>query len=443
MRNVKKGFKIVMNLIFLLITIVLVCACQPTPSRTAVVYGGGLEEKIEGSPAPLGVYDAPAYWRETLYIAGSDKKIEIDSSIGVPEVTAFPVYKVKQATFDEARIKPLVDYFAKGRDVYKTHEATKAEIEKQLILAKKNNDEEIVVELQKKIATAPETARAEKITDWNADQSPSGCFMTDNGEFAGISVRPNFFGYANGFIETERIVELNGEDKIGDVAISYENALEAGLSMLHEFGIDYMASSSLEKARRYSRLSNSTLAEYSERPVSKGYLLIFVRNIDGIAGITNNGVLFYGTDEFKYKAPFNPEEIQIYVDENGKTQSFAWFYPLTIEEKVNPNARLLPFNDIKQRVRDMLIFINSYDNGPVKVTSIDMNMAIIDLKDHPGEAIYVPAWFIHYNDTFYDPEISKNLQQENTLVLNAIDGGRVLELPVEACSPENRKQDGH
>ena len=62
-----------------------------------------------------------------------------------------------------------------------------------------------------------------------------------------------------------------------------------------------------------------------------------------------------------------------------------------------------------------------------------MNITIVDVKDHPEQAMYVPAWFIYYTVNYGD------IQQEYTLALNAIDGGRVLELPVD-ISPEFQAQ---
>lgn len=414
------------TLALLSIIVLVICGCQPTPEKTAVVYGGGLEDKIESAASSFTAYSVPAIWQETLHMKGSDTKIEINASISIPNVTAVPVYKVKPTTFNDTRIQSLVDCFAKGRDVIKETEPTKAELEKQLILAKKYKNEEMVAEFEKMIAAAPETVEAEKITDWNMDQSPAGSFLADDGEYAGISVSPDTFVYMNGYIETERVALLNDKGRIGEAAISEGDAIAAAQSMLYEIGVDYMVADSWEKAQRYACLSGGNFAEYSEEPISKGYFIKFARNIDGIPAITNNGVSFYITEEFDYTAPLNPEEIQIYVEETGQIQSFVWREPLEIEDKMADNVSLMPFEDMKQRIRDMLTFINSYSGVPTIVTSIKMNMAIVDVKDHPEEAMYAPAWFISYLQ-----QIDKDIQEECTLALNAIDGGRVLELPTD------------
>ena len=425
MKRVKMG--IAMASLF----IIFICGCQPTPEKTAVVYGGGLEEKLQGSPAPFGAYDAPVSWQETLDMKGSDTRVEIDASISIPDVTAFPVYKVKQTAFDDTRIRALVDYFAKGVDVIKTKEQTKDELEQALILAQKDNDDEWAAYLEEMIETAPEAVPDETITDWDPTLSPSGSFLTDEEEYAGISVNSEMFLYMKGHVITESTILLNDKDEVGDIAISSEDAVAAAQNMLQELGIDYMAADSLEKAQRYASVENAF--DPGQEPLSKGYLIKFARILDGIIGITGHAVGVYGKEEIHYNAPLYPEEVSIYVDESGKAQSFVWSHPLEIQEKVTGNIALLPFEDVKQRIRDMLTFINSYNSEPTEVTSIKMNITIVDVKDHPEEAMYVPAWFIYYTVSYGD------IQQEYTLALNAIDGGRVLELPVD-ISPEFQAQ---
>lgn len=426
MCSIKKRVKTGMNIVSLFIIAIFACACRQTPEKAPVIYGGDLEKKLAGSPAPFGAYDAPANWRETLEMKGSDTKIEIDAEIRVPDVSAFPVYKVKPASFAEVRIESLVSYFAEDREVYKTSEATKADLEAQVILARKNNDEETVAMYESMIAAAPETAETEKITDWSADKSPSGSFLDEDGEYAGISVLPDIFMYGKGLILTDSMLLLNDMDRIGEVAISREDAIAAAQDMLHKLGIDNMAADSLEKAQRYARLSNSAYPQLSEKPASKGYFIKFARNVDGIPGITSHGTYVSMMDDFDYRAPLYPEEIRIYADETGKIQSFVWRHPLETEETVTENAGLLPFEEVKQRIRDMLTFIDSYDSQPIEVTSIEMKMAIVNVKDRPDEAMYVPAWFIDYTETDESGTI------EYRLVLNAADGGRVLELPIDS-----------
>jgi len=421
-------------IMLLLINSAVLGACQPTPTREAVVNAGHLEEAIARSSASVAACDAPQSWRETLDMKGdSHAQIEIDASISVPDVTAFPVYKVKKADFDTTQAKALVDDFTHGKEVIKDKARTKAELEEELVMAKKQNDEDSIAQLEEMIKTAPETVPDEVITDWNPVNKPSGCFADENGKSARISVMPDCFSYAKGTVIPESLLlsiglddpdEMQGKIEMGEVSISKEDAVAAAQSQLHGLGIDYMTASRLEKAFCSESLADIFI-DSDNKPLSKGYLIKFVRNINGISGIINEGIILSVYDDFEYRAPLCAEAIQVYVNEAGQMQSFLWEYPLTVEEKVTENADLMPFEEMKQRIRDMLTFINSYNKEQIEVTSIELHMTIVDVKDNDVEAMYVPAWFINYKVIFDDSS------QDNRFALNAIDGGRILETPVK------------
>ena len=431
--------------IFLILFSFLVCACQPTPEKLSVVSAGDFQQAIAAPAAPFKAYEAPSSWHETLKMKGSDATVEIDATVNVPHVTAYPVYTVRQIDFDTARIKPIVAYFTEGRDVFYQTEPTKNELKAELVVAKANlakakadpssdegdilDMEDMVSLIEALILEAPESVEPVVITDWSPEKSPSGYFKEDDGEEVSISVSPTRFSYSRGATVTESILLLNDRPPIGDIAISADDAIAAAQKMLYELGIEYMTAVGLEKAERFQALGDAFAP--SRNPLSKGYIIKFARNIDGIPGITNESVMSGDKDDFDYRAPLYPEDIEIYVGEDGKPQSFVWSYPIEIKQKANENVSLMPFEEIQQRIRDMLTFIHSFNCEQVKITKIELNMAIVNVKDRPDEAMYVPAWFIYYTETYEDPTAgNKERTQIFRLALNAIDGGRVLERPV-------------
>ncbi len=427
----KKFTMVRIKMILGFIILLLLDGCQPTPSREAVVNAVNLENEIASSSATAGVYDAPDSWKETLDIEGSEATIDIDATISVPDVTAFPVYKVSKADFDTAKVEKLVEYFTNGADVIKNKVQTKAELEENLVVAKKENDDEWTAELEEMIETAPVTVPNEIITDWDPAKKPGGSFMDENGEQVSIAATPDSFAFSYGGIDTESF-HIWGNGEFGDIQISNEDAILAAKSLLHDLGIDFMTADSLEKAQRYTVLSGGAFPDVSDNPVSKGYLIRFARNIDGISGFVNNGLLFSIYDDFAYRAPLYPEEMRIYVNEAGEVQHLEWLYPQVIGEKIKDNVKLMPFEEMKQRIRDMLTFISSHYKDQKKISRIELHMTIVNVKDHPKEAMLVPAWFIYYTETFEDTSEGYEVyEQESKLVLNAVDGGRVLEVPVE------------
>jgi hypothetical protein len=391
--------------------------------------------KIEASPAPAAPFNAPAYWKENIKMKGGDTTIDIHADIVLPDVLTFPVYQVRQIEFTDSRVAALVSLFTKGANVMAYTEPTKAELEQQIIIAKEHNNEEMAAEFETQIATAPETAELIVITNWAVEQRPSGHFTENDGIEGAISVEPNTFVYMKGFVITDTLLRMNDKKAIGDVAVLEENAIRVAIETLHQFGIDYMTEVELEKAQCY-RTIDEAFDESNKAPISTGYLIIFAREIDGISGIISHAIGYNFKEEIHYKAPLYPEEVQIYVNEAGEVDSFAWLNPLEIQEKLSDNVALLPFEDIQQRVRDMLTFIHSYNGEPIAVKSVEMKMAIIGVKNKPDEAMVVPAWFINYEVTF-----DGSIKQDYMLALNAIDGGRMLELPVDISEDIQKQMD--
>ena len=94
------------------------------------------------------------------------------------------------------------------------------------------------------------------------------------------------------------------------------------------------------------------------------------------------------------------------------------------------NAPLLPFEDIQQRVRDMLyLALPVYDaaeaefgnDGDVRVERVLLTSALQQIPEQGDEVFLVPAWAIvlgmeHELDAGLEPEV---------LLINALDGNYI------------------
>ncbi len=404
----------------------LLTACQPTPDK-AVVVGGDLEEKIVRSSASVTVYNAPQNWQETLDI-GHGIKATFNASVTVPDVTAFPVYKATQVKLSESKIKPILDYFVQGREIMKAPEPTKDEIENELVLARKNNDETWVQDLEGMLQNAPETIEPEYITDWELGPKSeiAGLIVQEDGTYGGVALTKYLFGYCEGTVYTEALLQMEGKDAVGEVDITIEAATAAAQTVLDDLGIKGKTVSSFEKAELYSKLSPSIFGYYSQTPQSKGYFITYVPNNGGIKGRFTENMVSFQKMEYAYVSPFYPEYILIYVNEQGRVQRFNWFSPFEITETVSDNATLMPFSDIQERIREMIKFIFESTGESVTVDSIEMNMALTAAKDNRKEAIYMPAWYIHCTQDKKMMAAKTGMetnQVDLTFVLNAVDGG--------------------
>ena len=444
MRLIQKLKKKVRMMMPVMILAMILSACQPTPESPAVIYGRDLEDKIARSSASLAAYDAPDRWQETL----GSTDVEIDATITVPDVTAFPVYLVEKALFYRELTEPLTDYFIGDRAVVKDTGSTREELEERLIYFKKMGDDPLAVsmveDLEAELQDTPETAEPEYITDLfiqNSVENISGVVELEDGGSGRLSISANGFSYKTGEVWLDSTLGGNDLESVGDVGISPEDAVDAAFALLSDLGVYPMTVYSIEKAAMYPSAWAADVIP--ERLIAKGFSIRFARSIDGISARVSESTTYNYQDEFAYVAPFIPEEIEVFIDEAGEVQQFSWFNRLEITETKSPNVSLMPFEEIEQRIRDMLFFINAYDDYPTTIRNIEMNMTLINIMDEPDKAMYVPAWYIHCEqeiDTGYGL-----ITQERLLVLNAVDGGRVLEAPqgsdMEAILEEERNND--
>ena len=123
------------------------------------------------------------------------------------------------------------------------------------------------------------------------------------------------------------------------------------------------------------------------------------------------------------------EFLSLYVTEEGVV-SFRWNYLKNTVNTASENAPLLPFEDIQQRVRDMLyLALPVYDaaeaefgnEGDVRVERVLLTSALQQIPEQGDEVFLVPAWAIvlgieHDLETNMPPEV---------LLINALDGNYI------------------
>lgn len=439
--------------IVLLLSAALLTACQPTPEKPVVAQRAEIEEKIEATVAPVEKYNAPKTWTDMVDMKGSPVEVTINAAVHVPDVDSFPIYKAEKASFTQNMIDSLMDEFVQGRNVFFIdYQETKAELEDQLIEAKRGqlidgeyvmteDSKRAVEDLQKRIDKAPETVdRSEQyITDFTLNEDGSGFHGTvelgDKGKGI-VSATANEFSFTNGWYPApeSQLIQQYGNGVEGNMKISEEEAVQAAQVCLDKFGIDYMAPAIIEKALFYTTTNLDTEVKKADAE-SKGYLIEFVRDFNGIASEPFKGQGYHSGEEFSYMAPWTPELLKIYVDEDANVQHFEWRNPLKLTECVSENAPLMGFDDMKEKIKEQLFytcsFFNGYEDMSMEVQDIDLKMTLIGVKDHPDEAMYVPAWVISYVRKIsvnYTDDFGNHITEQEDdayIVLDAVDGGSV------------------
>ena len=102
-------------------------------------------------------------------------------------------------------------------------------------------------------------------------------------------------------------------------------------------------------------------------------------------------------------------------------------------ETVSDNVTLLPFEDIQQALKDQIFYKKSFShmdemfglsNFEIDVTSAELRMGYIGVKDNDKQALMVPVWVFETIAGNDNAVLNKHQSHpDDTYVLNAIDGG--------------------
>lgn len=452
--------------VFMLAACVLT-ACQPVNLATVT----------------LAAYERIGRWEETI----NDEKltIEINADIMQPAVSEYPVIKVEPLIFSQQRVDELVDYFTRGRKLYKPHGRTKADYAEEIAGLNEGYwlggrkvvtaDTKVgISRLEREMADAPESYPKEYISsaltyaiddETLAEVKESGknylYAMVENADGndarIGISNSSKEYRYLTSFyyvapqshayqsesyinywlryIETEpyaaaasdmrknmRIDELTA--LLGSVTLKQEDARKAADKAISDLGIEDLT---LTGAGRAVSL------EYTDKG---GWKFEYVRQNGGIPADT----AVVTTDDPMQSMYCYPERLSVLVTEDG-IQEFDWFCCADVNEEVFENAQLLPFEEIKKAAIESIrnktsgklgykVYKSSgreikgygMEDYKLKLKSARLTDAYTYTDDYPAGALLVPVWVFETELCYYDPVREITFTEDETYMLSATDG---------------------
>lgn len=433
-----------------LIAALLLSACQPSPEKEIVVNKGDgkLEGIIASSPAIAEQAIEAGKWVETYTIP--QLECNINAEVVLPEQKIFPVYKVKNRSFDESDSSRIVKYFTAGATGVRKTSPTKEDLEQQLVQAKRGTyvsdenggeswepyegQQEEIKSLEEQIKNAkPEVF--EPVTDdmstllidnTYAMEDGSRVYITTNLTKIKMTTDKNVIFQLESWVEDGAAIP--GEPRgttIEGVKISEAEARETVNKLIADLGIQNMGIAEIEKARFVNN--------YTDEITSKGWQATLTRNDGGSVpvniGAYEANIVIDLSEE--YTARWRPETITVYVDESGIKQ-FYWTNPLQIVEKMNENAPLLEFDDMKERIKGYIKygFSKSVDGGWItsdiglSVDKIVLTNILVPIKDKQREQMLLPAWVVFYEEINY---VMGKVFISPTFIfaVNAIDGSSI------------------
>ena len=463
-------------------------ACQPTPEKPIVVNKneGVLEAAVGATPAPAEKYKAPETFTMEPFTAGDKLTVNVDATVTIPDVDAFPVYEFIPAVYTQAQIDAVADYFYKGETLYnKNHKMTKSEIEQQIVELKKTKQEILddatnkegypkydmsaddvqadIDMLEKDIQDAPETSN---VTVWDRK-----LLSGDNGDavYKGFYVAPDLTEadtryFTSGVyynLNSSNLMLINGtryypstnhpsDTQAKGIQTTPAQAVEIARDMLNTCGFDFM-----EPVGAYAGDVVES-GEVVRNDLSSGYAVKCIRRVDdfyvtsAVNGVTvdmSRSNLTSEEMQAAYVHAWEPEVLTVYVDDTGIT-AVEWDSYGSIGATLSQNVALLPFNELGTYIKNGITSQYAWDNNwgeenkrEIDISHIELSMARIQVKDHPEKWELVPAFEIlgtvstwHAGDNASAENnvqiqecsgYSSGFHSGSLLTINAVDGSAV------------------
>ncbi|MDL2235838.1 DUF6034 family protein [Christensenellaceae bacterium OttesenSCG-928-L17] len=422
------------HIMFVLIFLLLLTACQPTP-ETDIVVSDKLQEEIITAPA-LSPYSfiVPHTWQESF--SSKNLTVNIDVLLDIPEVNLYPVTQIVKEDSTEEIMRRMLQYFAQDAPVYAGERVwTKKEINEELMNIKAGTPkigyysfpkarEYGIESMESWLKDAPE-AIEEVLVDALNDPLPRACyFYLSGGDGMGIwkgndqsLLYMPMLGvglYPEWLVEDGQVI--TGEPvgtKVGPFSMTKEEAIAQGEIVLHELGADYLKLGVVEKGRALNGHTVSVMHD--------GWHLTYRPQYGSLNAGQAAGS---GGDEATYIPSFEAEELRMLINENGVHVIF-WTNIAQRGEVVNANVQLMPFANVQSKAKQLMRNTFSWNELDEHVTYTVYNMellsALVPVKDEPDMALTIPAWFITGRLAFEDSGDTRDEQ----LVISALDGRRI------------------
>lgn len=462
---------------FAVFAAVLLCACQATPEKEAVVgkSGGNAGEGAETEPAvssgdpkteePLyRLLGAPVRWTaDDGASLNANMTLHIDAEVILPDVPELPVASASLRHFTQEDADRVANAFFGENAAYREYAVkTKENIEERIISIKKElaetEDTEgghhgqlnaTLEELEAEYAAAPgesDLPAAEPVFR-KGFEMPGG----EGGECEGFAVSTTRNG--------KRYLFEAANDWLG--YLTYMTFHDGDRPFMATWGEPYGVAVSKEEAGRQAAALVSQITrdyelcyvgcavrETGDADSNWGWSCIFMRSLDGVPTA-------YASDEVGEKiddteaAPVRYEKITVVVNDDG-IASFKWDSPMKIDA-VETAAKLLPFSEIE---RLALAAVNNdyagesgrYDRFTVDVTKAELGLMRVKQPNSGGYS-YTPMWNIFAGMTSAalpggEPEVFEKEEGHDEagnpvalfdsapeaygpITLNAIDGSRI------------------
>ncbi len=448
---------------FVLVLLLTLTACQPTPDKPIVVGKQGDPLTSQAAGTEQKPFEAPEHWKEDAPVTLEKLSVVVDADVAVPDVTAYPVIKVGNRQFTQEEADRFIDVLAQGKKLY-PNIPSREELESlQLSLraeyerlkAKEPNSiylpiyESYIAKGDRYIAEQynEEAYKNAKINtdikrgsillhvDFGKPMKSSLTIANADGLSNILCTSSLYFSldtsnYTNYDKAANEVLSVN-DTPVG-VKMTREQAVAQGEEMLSKLGVTNMTLTQIAPVF-------STFYGIQAIRDKQAWQLLYVPAVKGISvnlrralgtDISNSIVGTNGNAPMYYNEVFT-----LVIDDEGM-HFLTWQGAMELQDTVTESAKLLPFNEIQERIKEQLPRQYSdsnikaaYPTNIVHVTKLELGLMRVRVKNAPDEYMLTPVWdVIGYTDVNNSTGAAKVDPQNHIitlLTLNAMDGSVV------------------
>ena len=477
--------KPIKNLFALLLSLLLLAGCKPTPKEDVIINKGDgeLQEKIAAAPVEE-TFEAPTHL--TLdEISGQHTKITVDADVVMPETKQLPVAEIVGETITIEWVRRVMEAIADGREIRTANTEipdTKPEIVEE-IRAVQNAIEEWETEfkdttdpaewqeryddLRQQMEAWQEAYRSAPDEIGSAADLSEAAFRAQGRLYVSIDFGKKFpavlevyqygtVNFSNWDPEVGHQVYFDVPDgaALNGVAMSKEDAVKTAQDFMARLGETGYEPAVVRAATLEPRVDG-------ERPPretwTNGWYVVMTRPVNGVPAPYYNSQQddfgYYTTAErVQYIAPLGDEYAEFWIRDSGVNE-FHWYNPSVPVRTVNESVALAPFDKVIETFRKQAAIeiypsaeeYKEYGTVLIKIDRIELGMSRVRKENAPETYLLVPMWFFYGATTVTDlnekasslrysfrlceaPDGLSYYQEEPALCfmrINAIDGSRI------------------
>lgn len=357
-----------------------------------------------------------------------------DADISIPTQNSYSIIQVAKIVYSDEDYKAIMDYFCPKGEWINEPQQTKSQIEaliskiKQDSVANNSQLQQHIDYLYSLLEDAPEVATTTEFT-FNAESENMEFKAYTLNELGGYA---SFWGQYNGntyqytrnadtVVMREEYLESNdplAPNFAQNINISSDAALKIAEETLSDLGVDKNIK---------LKYRNKAVAFSGTDAFAIGWDFVFTRsNNDLQTPYVDYFDLWSNSAAPTSFAPWDSECYFVFVDEDGVYRLYAKGAGRQIACE-NSAVKLLPFDDVIERIKTQLIKQHSLPDGEkqvVLVRQINLCSTLVNIVDNEKIGRSIPSWEVVYylgDGTSFDESEAYEL----TTFFSAIDGSYI------------------